>query len=317
MLRQIGYAAGIAWCLAVLAGSTAIAQPVQPPQPAAADTAASSEPIGNVATLQGEATVTRDKASTPLHLKDDVYKNDVLQTSANSALGVTFNDATTFNLDANASFAIDDYVYDDSAGAKNAALFRVALGKVAFAASAVAKTGDMKIATPTAILGIRGTTGVIEVPANAAAASPNDVAVKLYPDADGKVGRIEINGRDGARLGFLTQGSTGFAIRRGGGARFTAVPIQISPQQAARDQGFVRRLFASQNIGRRIVTQQRALRRNNPSRFNTPSRRPGLQQPGAQPRPGFQNRPGTPGLQRPSLQRRGAPPPRKPRRNDR
>ena len=193
----------------------------------------------------------------------------------------------------------------------------MALGKVAFAASAVAKTGDMKIATPTAILGIRGTTGVIEVPANAAAASPNDVAVKLYPDADGKVGRIEINGRDGARLGFLTQGSTGFAIRRGGGARFAAVPIQISPQQAARDQGFVRRLFASQNIGRRIVTQQRALRRNNPSRFNTPSRRPGLQRPGAQPRPGFQNRPGTPGLQRPGLQRRGAPPPRKPRRNDR
>ena len=301
----------------------------QPLQTTTTADPSAAEPIGNVATLQGEATVTRDKVSAPLHVKDDIYKNDVLQTSANSALGVTFNDATTFNLDANASFAIDDYVYDDSTAAKNAALFRVALGKVAFAASAVAKTGDMKIATPTAILGIRGTTGVIEVPANAAAASPNDVAVKLYPDADGKVGRIEINGRDGARLGFLTQGSTGFAIRRGGGARFAAFPIQISAQQASRDQGFVRRLFASQNIGRRIVTQQRALRRNNPSRFNN-LRRPGLQRPpgvqqrpGLQPRQGFQNRPGAPGMQRPGLQnrpllqRRGAVAPRKQRRNDR
>jgi hypothetical protein len=300
----------------------------QPPQTTAAAEPSAAEPIGNVATLQGEATVTRDKVSAPLHVKDDIYKNDVLQTSANSALGVTFNDATTFNLDANARFAIDDYVYDDSTAAKNAALFRVALGKVAFAASAVAKTGDMKIATPTAILGIRGTTGVIEVPANASAVNASDVAIKLYPDADGKVGRIEINGRDGARLGFLTQGATGFSIRRGAGARFAAVPLQISPQQAGRDQGFVRRLFASQNAGRRIVTQQRALRRNNPSRFNNPSRRPGLQRPpGAAPRlqqrQGFQNPPGRPGLQRqrlqgrPFLPHRGAPPARRSRQDTR
>jgi hypothetical protein len=332
MRLQIGSAARTAWCLVALGGflgvSPAFAQTAPPsPQPAAAtDVAASNEPIGNVATLQGQATVTRDKTSTPLSLKDDIYKNDILQTSNNSALGVTFNDATTFNLDANARFEIDNYIYDDSAGAKNAALFKVALGKVAFAASAVAKTGDMKIETPTAILGIRGTTGVIEVPANAAAAGPDDVAIKLYPDADGKVGRIEINGRDGAQLGFLTQAASGFAIRRGPGARFAAVALQISPQQAFRDQGFVRQLRATQTIGRRIVTEQRALRRNNPGRFNNPSRRPGRQgPPGArQQRQGLQNRQGGPGLQRPGLQRpgaqgrplqprRGAPPPRRQR----
>ena len=89
----------------------------------------------------------------------------------------------------------------------------------------------MKITTPTATLGIRGTTGLVEVPEGAAANNPNNVAVKLYPDADGRVGRIEVNDRAGARLGFLTQGASGFTIRPGaGGARFAAVPLVI-PQR--------------------------------------------------------------------------------------
>ena len=64
----------------------------------------------------------------------------------------------------------------------------------------------MKITTPTATLGIRGTSGLVEVPEGASATSKNNVNVKLYPDADGRVGRIEVNDRAGAQLGFLTQG---------------------------------------------------------------------------------------------------------------
>ncbi len=82
------------------------AQPAQAPAPAAAAPTdaqpAADEPIGNVATLTGSATVTRNNTATPLKLQDDIFLNDVLQTSANSTLGVTFNDATTFNLTANA-----------------------------------------------------------------------------------------------------------------------------------------------------------------------------------------------------------------------
>jgi hypothetical protein len=85
-------------------------QPAQAPAPATAPSPAqpaADEPIGNVATLTGSATVTRNNASTPLNLQDDIFQNDVLQTSANSTLGVTFNDATTFNLTANARIAVD------------------------------------------------------------------------------------------------------------------------------------------------------------------------------------------------------------------
>jgi hypothetical protein len=254
--------------------------------------------------------VTRNNAAAPLKLKDDIFANDILQTAANSSLGVTFNDATTFNLTANSKIAIDSFVYEDG-GKTNAALFDVAKGTVAFVAAAVAKTGDMKISTPTATLGIRGTTGLVEVPEGATATSRN-VAIKLYPDPDGRVGRIEVNDRAGARLGFLTQGASGFTIRPGmAGGRFAAVPLTISPQQLLRDQGFVRQVHSTQNFGRQIVTQQRALRRANPNR--TPQRQPGAQQPNApqrqnnlRSRPGAQQPPGSPN--RPSLPQRSGQP---------
>ncbi|WFU18230.1 FecR domain-containing protein [Bradyrhizobium sp. CB3481] len=277
------------------------ADPAQPATPApdanapAADAQAPEEPIGNVATVTGSASVIRNDTTTPLKVKDDIYLNDVVQTGANAALGITFIDNTTFNLKANTKIAIDNYVYEDG-GKSNAAIFDVAKGTAAFVAASVAKTGDMKITTPTATLGIRGTTGLVEVPEGASANNPRNVAVKLYPDADGRVGRIEVNDRAGAQLGFLTQGASGFTIRPGaGGARFAAVPLAIPQAVVLRDQGFVRQLHSTQNLGRQVVFQQREFRRANPN-FVNPNRPIRQLQPG-QPRqnglPG-QNRPGQP-----------------------
>ncbi|WP_050044803.1 FecR domain-containing protein [Bradyrhizobium sp. LTSP849] len=306
------------------------AQPAPSPSPApsvsptpAADTqSAAVEPIGNVATVTGIATVIRDKNSYPLKVRDDIYLNDVVQTSSNSALGITFNDATTFNLSASAKITIDNYVYEDG-GKQNSAIFDIGKGTVAFVAAAVAKTGDMKIATPTATLGIRGTTGVVDVPEGAAASTANNVNIKLYPDADGRVGHIDVNDRaSGTRLGALTQASSGFAIRPGaggpGGMRFAAVPITIPPQQIARDRGFVSQVHTAQATGRQIVTEQRDFRRANPaasSRIPRPAQPPQQQQlrptttPGQQPQrpngqPGQNNRPGQqpPGTQTPQRQ---------------
>jgi hypothetical protein len=293
------YRLALALPLLLAIASSAWAQGTQPnatqaPAAPSDQQAASDEPIGNVATLTGTATVTRNNAATPLKLKDDIYLNDVVATAATSSLGITFNDATTFTLKANAQVTIDNYVYEDN-GKNNSGIFDIAKGTVAFAAAAVARTGNMQITTPTATLGIRGTTGLVEVPEGAAATTASNI--KLYPDADGRVGQIEVNDRQGRRLGALTQGASGFAIRGGlGGARFAAVPLAISPQQAARDQGFVRQLHATQTVGRQIVSQQREFRRANPQ-YRNPAR---PQQPGQQRRPGQQqpgttpNRPGQP-----------------------
>jgi hypothetical protein len=291
--------------------SNAWAQAPQAPTAAPAPSdqqVAPDNPIGNVATLTGTATVTRNNAATPLKLKDDIYLNDVVATSATSSLGITFSDATTFTLKANAQVTIDNYVYEEN-GKNNSGIFDIAKGTVAFAAAAVAKTGNMQITTPTSALGIRGTTGLVEVPEGGAAATTAS-NIKLYPDADGRVGQIEVNDRQGRRLGALTQGASGFAIRGGpGGARFAAVPLTISPQQATRDQGFVRQLHATQTVGRQIVSQQREFRRANPQYRNParPRQQPGQNrpaQPGTTP-----NRPGQPGTpnNRPGQPQQGAP----------
>jgi len=250
-----------------------------------------NDQVGQVATLQGVATVTRANAKpSTLKLSDAVYKQDALQTGANSSLGVTFDDETTLSLTANARIVVNDFLYEDG-GKSNAAVFNIVRGTVAFVAGLAARTGDMTITTPTATLGIRGTTGVIDVP-DSTATGAGEAKIKLYPDADGRVGQINVFNRQGGRLGALTQGSSAFVIRPGPGGRFAAVPFQIPPQEAARDRGVVQRLFVSHNIGRQMAIQRRQLRGPNRLRPNN------LRQPGGPPQqnrgPGFQQK-GNPG----------------------
>ena len=278
-------------------------------QPAA--TQALDDALGQVATLQGSATVTRGKAAAAaLKVSDAIYKKDVLQTGASGSLGVTFDDETTLSLSAPARIVVDEFVYEK--GAKgNKAVFNIARGTVAFVASLVAKSGDMTITTPTSTLGIRGTTGVIDVPVGAAPGGAGEAKIKLYADSDGRVGRIDVFSRQGERLGQLTQGASAFAIRPGAGGNFAAVPFQIPAQEAVRDRSVVQRLFASHNIGRQMTLQRRQLRgpnlprrnqRGNPRQDVAPGQKSGGPQP-----PNSKTNPNT----TPNLRRRA----RRPRRS--
>jgi hypothetical protein len=165
-------------------------------QSQAAATATADNQIGQVATVQGSATLTRANAAAALlKASDAILRGDELQTGANSSLGITLDDETTFSLSANTRIVMNEFVYRE--GAKgNRGLFNAARGTVAFVAGFLAKTGDMKITTETAAIGIRGTTGVIDVPE--AAGTAGEAKVKLYPDADGRVGRIEVFNPQGA-----------------------------------------------------------------------------------------------------------------------
>jgi FecR protein len=275
------------------ASPTPPATPPAPPatgQPAAQSSQQPADPVGSIATLQGTASVTRNNATSALALRDPVYKNDVLQTNADGTLGITFDDETTFTLKPNTRLAVDEFVYQEG-GSDNAAIFNVVRGTAAFVAAEVAHTGNMKIDTPTSSLGIRGTTGLVEVPEGGAASG--QVSIKLYPDADGRVGRIEVFGRDGAQLGILSRGATGFAVRPGVGGRFTAAPLQISREEAERDRTFVRQTFAARTVGRQINQQRPTFQQQrNQLRPNQPNQqRPG-QLPGREQRPGLRTVPG-------------------------
>ncbi len=245
------------------------AQPaaVQPKVPPASK---SDNPVGSVATLQGGASVTRSSATNALKVKDAIFNGDVLQTAVNGTLGITFEDATTFSLRPNSRIAVDEFVYRER-GANNIAAFDVVRGTIAFVASAVAKTGDMKIVTPTATIGIRGTTGVIEVPAAGATGAAAQSIIKLYPDADGRVGRIELFGRDGRSLGVLSRAVTGFAVRAAPGGGFVAVAMPISASESDRDFALVRQAYAAQRLGRQLNLQRQNRQNLLPQNRPTPA----------------------------------------------
>ena len=116
------------------------------------------QPIGRVEKIVGEVTVLRNGVAVTLNVGDAVYQSDVVQTGANSSAGIAFPDGTAFNLVANTRMALSDYSYDANSNS-NSALFNLVEGGFSFVAGKVAHTGDMKIGTPAATMGIRGTAG--------------------------------------------------------------------------------------------------------------------------------------------------------------
>ena len=131
-------------------GHYAQAQPTPPP-----------DAIGKVEKVVGDVTVVRNGVAVALHVGDAVLQSDVVQTAASSSCGISFPDGTAINLVANTRMALNDYAYDANSNA-NGALFTLVEGTFAFVAGKVAHSGDMKIATPVATMGIRGTTGVVQ-----------------------------------------------------------------------------------------------------------------------------------------------------------
>jgi hypothetical protein len=118
--------------------------------------AAAGQVIGHVTKLQGSATVIRNGVSVILNNGDNVEKGDVVQTGANSSLGITFIDGTVFGLLQNARMVLNEMVYDPN-GSNNSSLLTLVAGTISFVAGETAKHGDMKVDTPVATMGIRGT----------------------------------------------------------------------------------------------------------------------------------------------------------------
>src|SRR6516225_2315020 len=168
-LEELMRAGAIALCGAGLivmgcADIRAQAQSNATPAPAVAN------PIGKVVNTKGTVKVEHVapvvvQASTgdgATKVGDLVYKGDTVSTGADGAVGITFSDGTAFNLSANARMVLNEFVYDPK-GNSNATLFSLSKGSFTFIAGKVAKTGDMKIDTPVATMGIRGTTPHVEI----------------------------------------------------------------------------------------------------------------------------------------------------------
>ena len=118
--------------------------------------------IGHVTKLVGNATVVRNGVSIILNMGDNVEKGDVVQSGSDSTLGITFIDGTVFGLSSNARMVLNEMVYDPN-GSNNSSLLSLVAGTITFVAGETAKHGDMKIDTPVATMGIRGTAVLVEI----------------------------------------------------------------------------------------------------------------------------------------------------------
>jgi hypothetical protein len=132
----------------------------------------SSQPIGKVVSATGSVTIEHAGAvvvqanlagqAGRAKVGDLVYQGDVVQTGADGRLGINFTDGSSFNLSSNARMALNEFVYDPN-GKSNSTMFNLTKGTFTFVAGNIAKTGDMKVDTPVATMGIRGTTPRVEI----------------------------------------------------------------------------------------------------------------------------------------------------------
>ncbi|WP_245330424.1 VCBS domain-containing protein [Bradyrhizobium sp. AS23.2] len=128
----------------------------------AAPGAAAAQVIGHVTKLAGSATAVRNGVSVILNNGDNVEKGDVVATGADSTLGITFIDGTVFGLSSNARMVLNEMVYDPN-GSNNSSLLSLVAGTITFVAGETAKHGDMKVDTPVATMGIRGTAVLTQI----------------------------------------------------------------------------------------------------------------------------------------------------------
>ena len=138
---------------------SALAGPLAPGQYAQLGGASGFVEIGKILTLTGTASATHpDGVQVNLAIGDPVYQGDVVQTGADSKLGVSFLDGTLFSMSADGRMVLDELVYDPAKLADSSMVINLVQGSFVFVTGAIGPTGNMNIQTPVATMGIRGTT---------------------------------------------------------------------------------------------------------------------------------------------------------------
>ena len=123
-----------------------------------------SASVGRVRVLSGTAQVVRGTDVLPARLGLSLQEGDLLQTGADGRLGVTLADDTRLTLGPASALRVDALQYAPAEGRLALAL-KVVKGVAAYVSGRIAKLAPdaVRLETPAAIVGVRGTTLVIQV----------------------------------------------------------------------------------------------------------------------------------------------------------
>jgi hypothetical protein len=123
-----------------------------------AGAARAEDPIGQVKTSSGAVTVARAGASQPIKVGDKLFQSDVVATGGDGSVGITFLDDSMMSLGPDSELALDQFAFNTTTheGEFDSSLKRGTLAVKS--GQLVQQTPEaMKIKTPAAVLGVRGT----------------------------------------------------------------------------------------------------------------------------------------------------------------
>jgi hypothetical protein len=114
--------------------------------------------VGLVTEETGPAQIHRDTKTIESSVNTGVEMNDTVQT-AQGRVGITFEDATKVQVTEQSKLLIDDFVYDPKHSDAGKLGLKVVMGTARYASGQIAKNNpqNVKIETPTAVIGVRGT----------------------------------------------------------------------------------------------------------------------------------------------------------------
>ena len=120
--------------------------------------------IGLVKVANGAVEIQRGSSRLPAKVGTAVQTSDVVLTGADGSAGITFTDNSLVSIGPNTVFAIEKYSFDSTT---HSGQFEGNLrqGRLAAVSGKMVKQSpeSMKIRTPSAIMGVRGTEFVVQV----------------------------------------------------------------------------------------------------------------------------------------------------------
>ena len=206
--------------------------------------------------MSGSASIVRNGVAIVANIGDTLYQNDVVQTGSSSTLGMVLDDGSAFNLSANARFMLNDMVYDP-AGSSNKSLFTLVQGAVSFVAGQIAPTGDMEVATPVAVIGIRGTAVLLDI-----GSTDGRVAISVADQQDGVVHAVQVFRSvptnvpgvwtAGDQIGTVTSNGPALSVTPGANLQISTQEISKTPAQVTQEFSTFQQVLSTYDAGKQL-----------------------------------------------------------------